>query len=266
VLVQGCPSIRRIAAQHQLSGSALRRHKAEHLADVLVKSTEAATVAIADDLVAELRAVKRKVAALFDDSVRLGRIGWSLKSARELARLIELQAKLVGELGDGAEEFQHVHFVLPMSARELEAQGLSLPDHTTTPEALKQIVNLVREAQGVGPLTTDDGKTAAELLPSPLTEQLRYNPEPRSVPNFSGEHDERRVTLALARYGPAPTADEAQGSPRRDPAAEEAERRGGVIRGGGLSPEVLRGRAEERQAEIDRESEVNDTGDQWLIA
>ena len=60
-IISGTP-IRRIAARFGLSASAVARHKKKHLPETLLQAREAAEVAHADDLLAqvqELQAVRR---------------------------------------------------------------------------------------------------------------------------------------------------------------------------------------------------------------
>lgn len=59
-------SFRHIAAQYAVSTSALQRHKASHLPAHLARAQDAADVAQADDVMAQLRLLFKRVNLLFD--------------------------------------------------------------------------------------------------------------------------------------------------------------------------------------------------------
>ena len=90
----------RIASRCDVSEIALRRHKAGHIPPALAKATDAAEVAHADTLLgqlAELRADARRIGGKAEDA---GDLKTALSGIRELVRIVELTAKLVGELDD----------------------------------------------------------------------------------------------------------------------------------------------------------------------
>jgi hypothetical protein len=57
---------RRIASQYGLSEAAVRRHRQEHIPELLVKASEAVERAAADDLLIELRAIRDNLIRLSD--------------------------------------------------------------------------------------------------------------------------------------------------------------------------------------------------------
>jgi len=94
---------RRIAAQYGVSEAAVRRHEAA--GHVAVAMAEAGAAADAD----HGAALVAKVAALEDDAKRIGAaaekagdLRIALQAVRELVRICELQARLLGELNDRA--------------------------------------------------------------------------------------------------------------------------------------------------------------------
>ena len=98
-LVAGTP-FRHIAERFGTSPPALFRHRAEHIPPALAQATEAAEVARADTLLgqlAELGADARRIGGKAEDA---GDLKTALSGIRELVRIVELTAKLVGELDD----------------------------------------------------------------------------------------------------------------------------------------------------------------------
>lgn len=91
----GC---RDIAGRFGLSKSSVERHKGDHVPELLRKAEEAEQVANADDLLA-------KVKHLEADAKRIGKAAegardyrGALQGIRELTRIVELQARLMGKL------------------------------------------------------------------------------------------------------------------------------------------------------------------------
>jgi hypothetical protein len=89
---------RDIARQYQVSKDAVSRHKAEHLPVHLSKAKEAAEVAQADDLLTELKALRRKAYSLLLAAEKQGDIRTALAGIREARACLELLAELEGEL------------------------------------------------------------------------------------------------------------------------------------------------------------------------
>lgn len=90
-----------ISRDWSLSADALARHKDGHLPATLAKASAAAEVAHADDLfdkVAGLEADARRLRATAEEA---GDVRTALMAVRELMRIVELLAKLKGELPDG---------------------------------------------------------------------------------------------------------------------------------------------------------------------
>jgi hypothetical protein len=113
-IVAGAP-LRRIAADHSLSESAMHRHAKKHLPAKMSKAAAVQEVAEADDLVATVRTQQKRVDALFGAAVEIlksardekdhGRvlqaINTAVRAQREASRKTELLARLAGELQGG---------------------------------------------------------------------------------------------------------------------------------------------------------------------
>jgi hypothetical protein len=85
---------RNIAAQFRLSTSALVRHHDDHLPEALTKAKAAADVAQADDLLAQLRALRSKAMALLLKAEQAGDIRTALAGVREARATLELLLEL----------------------------------------------------------------------------------------------------------------------------------------------------------------------------
>jgi hypothetical protein len=89
---------RNIAAQKNLSPSALVRHKAEHLPAQLAQAKQAAEVAQADDLFGEMRRLQKITLALLGRAVNDGDNRTALMAVREARGNLEMLGRLLGEL------------------------------------------------------------------------------------------------------------------------------------------------------------------------
>lgn len=98
-LVEGVPN-RRIASQHGVTERAVRNHKARHLPAALAKARDAEEAATADDLLAGVRGLQERTAAILDKAEAVGELRTALSAIREARGNLELLAKLLGELDD----------------------------------------------------------------------------------------------------------------------------------------------------------------------
>ena len=96
-LVAGEP-YRVIAQRFAASADAVYRHKVEHLPVALVKATEAAQIADADTLALKLHMLTVDAQRIRDKAEAAGDLRTALVGNRELVRIVELMAKLAGEL------------------------------------------------------------------------------------------------------------------------------------------------------------------------
>ena len=93
-------SYRSIAQQFAASPDAVLRHKRDHLPPTLAKAAEAAEVAHADDLLAQVRRLQGRALSILDRAETTGDLRTALGAIREARGNLELLAKLLGELND----------------------------------------------------------------------------------------------------------------------------------------------------------------------
>lgn len=90
--------LRSIAQQYGTSATALHRHKEDHLPKSLTKAQEAKEVAQADDILAQLKALRNKAMGLLLKAEAAGDYRTALAGVREARACLELLAELEGEL------------------------------------------------------------------------------------------------------------------------------------------------------------------------
>jgi hypothetical protein len=100
-LLNGEP-LRNIAERVSLSVTSLFRHKA-HLSETLKKSHEAAEVSRADSLIGQLEQLKEDARRIQKRAEAAKDYRTALAGVRELTRLVELAARLSGELNERPE-------------------------------------------------------------------------------------------------------------------------------------------------------------------
>jgi hypothetical protein len=96
-LVSG-ESNRRIAAQHGLVESSVRRHKAEHLADHLLQAREAEQASNADTLLGRLESLSRESLAILEGAKLAGDLRTALLAIGQARGCLELLAGMTAEL------------------------------------------------------------------------------------------------------------------------------------------------------------------------
>jgi len=90
--------LRRIAADHSVSESAMNRHAKEHVPATLSAAVEAAEVTHADRLLADLRALQARALGILDQAESAGRLRDATAAIREVRGCVELLCKLAGQL------------------------------------------------------------------------------------------------------------------------------------------------------------------------
>lgn len=85
---------RAVAKQFGLSTSALKRHSAEHIPQLLVTANEAVLHSQADDLIRHMRGLQGKTLKLLEEAEAAGDLGTALRGVREARGNIELLARL----------------------------------------------------------------------------------------------------------------------------------------------------------------------------
>jgi len=89
---------RRISAHFGLSLNAVIRHHDDHLPEMLAKAREAEETAHADDLLAQVKALRSKAMALLMTAERAGDLRTALRGVAEARACIELLAEMSQKL------------------------------------------------------------------------------------------------------------------------------------------------------------------------
>src|SRR5687767_13315534 len=97
-LVAGELSFRNIAERFGTSVTALTRHKKEHLPGHVAKAKQAANVALADDLLGQIAALRNKAISLLNKAETAGDYRTALLGIREARACIETLLEVEGEL------------------------------------------------------------------------------------------------------------------------------------------------------------------------
>ena len=147
-LVAGTDSIRRIATRYGLSETSVRRHKAEHLPQTLVKAQDAAEVVQADDLLQQVRDLQVCTLRILDRAEEDGRLSVALQAIATARQNVELLGKLLiaaaqlapqEPAGDAEYDFSH------LSDAELEAELMKVTSELNGVHMLTAITEAERE-------------------------------------------------------------------------------------------------------------------------
>ncbi len=98
-LVTGAP-YRSVAKQFSLSESAVYRHKTEHLPAQLLKAREVEEVALADDLLDQVRHLQGHALDILERAENAGDLRTALSAISQARGNLELLGKLAGELDE----------------------------------------------------------------------------------------------------------------------------------------------------------------------
>ena len=116
-------SFRDIERQFRIDKSSLHRHKKNHLPSALIKAKKGKEIVKATNLVEEISRLKRKAENIAKKAEERGDYRTALAGIRELTRIVELLAKMQGEMKD-----QTVNIVLNSEWVELRTIILSTLD------------------------------------------------------------------------------------------------------------------------------------------
>jgi hypothetical protein len=97
-LLLSARSLRDIAGQFKLSKSALQRHKEEHIPTDLVKAKQADESCRADDLLNKLTSLKNDAERIAKKAEINDDLKTALSGIREQSRIIEILAKMQGQI------------------------------------------------------------------------------------------------------------------------------------------------------------------------
>ena len=127
-------ALRNIAQRTGTSATALFRHKADHLPAAVATAQAAEQVAAADDLLAQLQALRNKAMALLLKAEAAGDYRTALAGIREARACIETLLEVEGELD------RRPQFNITISAEWVEIRTLILSALQTHPEARRDVV------------------------------------------------------------------------------------------------------------------------------
>src|SRR4051794_4254424 len=96
VALVGNEALRTIADHWSVSKTALIRHKADHLPVHLAQAQAAEKVSQADELLVKVAEIEAEAKRIARKAEKAGNLGVAMSGIRELARLVELLAKLRG--------------------------------------------------------------------------------------------------------------------------------------------------------------------------
>lgn len=101
-LVNAVGTFRDIAGRFGVSKTAVHRHGADHLPAHLAKAAEAADYAASDSLLDRLRGLNRETADVLKAAKSAANHDLRLKAIARAEKQLELEARLLGELQEGA--------------------------------------------------------------------------------------------------------------------------------------------------------------------
>lgn len=107
-IVQG-ESNRSVARSYGFSEQAVRRHRRQHLPELLVKAKEAVDVHQALDVVQQLKAINGASLSILKEARDAREAGLVLRAVDRVHRQIELQARLLGDIKEGHTLNIHLH-------------------------------------------------------------------------------------------------------------------------------------------------------------
>lgn len=132
-LVARVDSNRRIAARYGVSENAIRRHKAEHLPEALVKATEAGELASAEDLLCQAQAMHTRALKILEKAEEAGDLRTALQAIREGRGCLELHARMVA----AALELEREH--RPVTVEDIDREIARLEAELETRERRGEI-------------------------------------------------------------------------------------------------------------------------------
>jgi hypothetical protein len=100
-LVAGHIPRAQLCAKYHFTQSSMHRHYHRHLPQALAKAHDAETVASADGLVGDIQGLRAKAERIGKEAERAGDGRLALQAVRELTRIVELLARMQGELHTG---------------------------------------------------------------------------------------------------------------------------------------------------------------------
>ena len=142
---------RRIAAEYGLSESSVRRHRADHIPELLARASEAVEAAHADDLLEEVRGLQRRAYAVLGAAEQAQEYRVALAAIREARSNLELLARLVGQLDST------LNVNLSVNSEWIELRALIVGALEPHPDARTAVLAAIRQGE-----ITKNGSGAGE--------------------------------------------------------------------------------------------------------
>ena len=141
-LIEGQSSNLALSALHGVSESALRRHKKRHLPEALAQAQDAHEVAQGDNLLAQLDGLRQEAHRIKDKAEKGADYRTALAGIRELVRIVELMAKVRGELA------QEGAVSLVVSGEWIELRTIMLRALAPYPDARLAMARALEDGHG----------------------------------------------------------------------------------------------------------------------
>jgi hypothetical protein len=154
---------RSIAQDFAVSADSVFRHQRDHLPKLLVQAEGAKAIAQADDLLAQLKALNEKARELAAKAESAGDYRTALMAIRELTRLLELTAKLTGELDERASLTVNVNLSPAEGIAEATELLLLLLDRTGMQRVIGRFQERLAELEPIPPLTLEAGTGGQQM-------------------------------------------------------------------------------------------------------
>ncbi len=140
-LASGQP-FRTIAVRYGVSATSLKRHRA-HVQDAIQQAIEAKVVSVGASVLDRIRELNREARSLLEEARSKGRYAAAVQAIGAATRLLELEAKLLGEL----DERPSVQVALVASPEWARLRAVVLEALAPYPEARAALVERL-EAEG----------------------------------------------------------------------------------------------------------------------
>lgn len=140
-LVNAVP-YRIIASRFGTSSTALQRHKSDHLPGHIAKAQEAAKVADADDLLAQIKGLRNKSISLLQKAEAAGDLRTALAGVKEARNCIETLLEIEGKLD------RRPMLNLTLSPQWIEMRTVILGSLRDHPDAATAVAAALVQAEG----------------------------------------------------------------------------------------------------------------------
>ncbi len=147
-LVESVP-YRIIASRFGTSSTSLQRHKAEHLPSHVAKAQDAREVADADDLLAQIKALRNRAISILQKAEASGDFRTALQGIREARNCVETLLEIEGKLD------RRPTFNVTLSPQWIEMRTVILGSLRDHPDAATAVAAALLEAEGVNSHAAD---------------------------------------------------------------------------------------------------------------